>query len=148
MFGFSKNEKEENQKAEAIEHGLDLFGSQFRIALATTADAYGISAYPSGDNLKEERFLTVLVASALAMGKNFDAENQTVQKALKNYFSAFADGNEALHIATNTQLMSRHANLTEKTFQVWYLIFNHQNQGINIDREQMTMSLAQIYLGV
>jgi hypothetical protein len=148
MFGFSKKEKEENQKSEAIEHGLDLFGSEFRIALATTADAYGINAYPSGDNLKEERFLTVLVASAFAMGKNFDAEHQTVQKALKNYFSAFVDGNEALNMALNTKLMNRHVNLTEKTFQVWYLIFNHQNQGINIDREELTMSLAQIYLGV
>lgn len=148
MFGFSKKEKEENQKAEAIEHGLDLFGSEFRIALATTADAYEINAYPSGDGLKEERFLTVLVASAFAMGKNFDAEHQTVQKALKSYFSAFVDGNEALHMALNTKLMSRHENLTEKTFQVWYLIFNHQNQGIKIDREEITMSLAQIYLGV
>lgn len=148
MFGFSKKEKEENQKAEAIEHGLDLFGSEFRIALATTADAYGISAYPSGDSLKEGKFLTVLVASAFAMGKNFDAEHQTVQKALKSYFSAFVDGNEVLHMAFNNQLMNRHAELTEKTFQVWYLIFNHQNQGINIDREQITMDLAQIYLGV
>lgn len=33
MFGFSKKEREEDQKAEAIEHGLDLFLREFRIAL-------------------------------------------------------------------------------------------------------------------
>ena len=92
MFGLSQKEREENQKAEAIEHGLDLFGSEFRLALATTADVYGIRAYPSGDSLKEERFLTVLVASAFWMGADFDAEQQTVRKALKSYFSAFRDG--------------------------------------------------------
>jgi hypothetical protein len=148
MFGFSKREREENQKAEAIEHGLDLFLSEFRIALATTANAYGISAYPSGDSLKEERFMTVLVASALWMGKNLDAEQQTVTKALKAYFSAFADGEDALRIALNTGLLNRHENLADKVFHVWYLIHNHQGQGIQVDREELMMSLSQIYLGV
>lgn len=148
MFGFSKKEKEERQKAEAIEHGLDLFGSEFRIALATTADVYGMSAYPSGDSLKEARFLTVLIASAFAMGKHFEAEHQTVKDALKKYFSAFVDGNEIMQRAFHGELMSHHANLTEKTFQAWYLILNHQDQGIHVDREEIMMSLAQIYLGV
>lgn len=80
MFGFSKSEKDEAQKAVAIEHGLDLFGSEFRLALATTAQVYGINAYPSGDTLKEERFLTVLVACAFCMGESLNAEQKTVRK--------------------------------------------------------------------
>ena len=147
MFGFSKKEKEENQKAVAIEHGLDLFGTEFRLALSTVSSAYGLNAYPSGDSLKEEKFLMVLVASAFALGNNFDADNQTVLKALKNYFSAFRDGNEALQMALNAGRMNNHKNLKEKTIEVWHLIFNHQNQGIKIDRDEVMMILAEIYLG-
>jgi hypothetical protein len=148
MFGFSKKERDEDQKAKAIELGLDLFGSEFRLALAITADAYEMSAYPSGDSLKEERWLAVLVASAFSMGKRFDAEQQTVRKALKTYFSAFPDGEDAFRIALSSGLLSRHENLVEKTCQVWYLIDNHQGQGVHINREEMMMSLAQVYLGV
>lgn len=148
MFGFSKREKDEAQKVEAIEHGLDLFGSEFRIALATTAQVYGVSAYPSGDTLKEERFLTVLVACAFGMGESLHAEQETVRKALHKYFSVFNDGEDAYNIALNSGLVNRHRNLAEKTSQVWYLIDNHQDKGIGVDREELMMSLSQIYLGM
>lgn len=148
MFGFSKHEREEAQQAAAIEHGLDLFSPEFRIALATTAQVYGIDAYPSGDGLKEERFLTVLVASAFYMGGTLNAEQKTVRKALQNYFSVFDDGDDAYNIALNSGLVNRHKELAEKTCQVWYLIENHQDKGIGVDREKLMMSLSQIYLGV
>lgn len=148
MFGFSKKDREEYQKGEAIEYALDLFLNEFRIALGTTANVYNVNAYPSGDGLKEERFLVVILASAHWISGDLNAEKSTTKKALKKYFSAFPDGDEAFRMALNPEIYNRHTDLAEKTIYAWHLIYNHQDEGMKIDREKVMMSLAQVYLGL
>ncbi len=65
-----------------------------------------------------------------------------------SYFSAFRGGNELLQAALDKGLPERHRTLADNTYQVWYLIYNQQNQESNEDREQLMYGLSQIYLGV
>jgi hypothetical protein len=142
LFGTSKRKKEEIQKAEAITYAIDVFLREFRIALATTADVYGINPSPLGDFIKEDKYLAVMYAVTVSSGAHMDAETDTKIAGLAGYLANFQNNKEIFRQVVNQNNNQRYKNLVEKTAQMYDLII------AGVDRSQMEklfMSLAQVY---
>jgi hypothetical protein len=146
MFGFSASEREA-AKVEGMYKDVFNFMTPFKKALVFTADAYDMTYAPSGNLLKDERYVAVVLTSILWLTTKWQHEPAIMRKAIEMIFT-FGDpvgGDVALQLALSGTLLKRHERLAEATSQVWMLL-SATTGGKN--EEQLMMSLAQIYLGV
>lgn len=83
MFGLSKREKEEREFQQEIAYALDDVMDQFFIQLSVVASNNGIRLTQGGDIYMSKRFLITILAFAFEIGNKIDAEEKTINSALK-----------------------------------------------------------------
>ncbi len=89
MFGLSKREKEEREFQQEIAYALDDVMDQFFIQLSVVASNNGIRLTQGGDIYMSKRFLITILAFAFEIGNKIDAEEKTINSALKLYLESY-----------------------------------------------------------
>jgi hypothetical protein len=152
MFGLSKKERLAAAQAAAICDKIGEIISPFYIAQVEVGEKYGYTKakWDTSDislGPIDERDVVVIAASAFCLAQTIGADTLVAIKALKQHFGYIDDlgGKEAMNlILTDPNLLTRHKNLAQTTYEMWGVLTLDSEADIN----GLVTRVAESYWGV